>query len=124
MRLSLPAFLIGAVVLSATAQILLKAGVSTEGVQAALATGSKLGKAAALASSPLVFVGLVVYGLSAALWLLVLARVDVTYAYPFVGLGFLLTMMFGVWFLGETLTPLRLIGTCLVALGVVLIAQT
>jgi multidrug transporter EmrE-like cation transporter len=124
MRTNLAFYLIGAVLLSATAQVLLKAGVSTESVQSALLAGSRSLKVLAVATSPLVIAGLAVYAVSAVLWLVTLSRVDLSYAYPFVGLGFLVTMGFGVWSLGEPLTPMRLIGTGLVALGVSLVALT
>ncbi|MBF5095572.1 EamA family transporter [Azospirillum sp. INR13] len=57
-------------------------------------------------------------------WLAVLAKVEVTMAYPFVGLGFLVTLALGVLLLGESMSLTRLIGTLLVVLGVVLTAQS
>lgn len=57
-------------------------------------------------------------------WLAVLAKVEVTMAYPFVGLGFLVTLALGVLLLGETMSLTRVIGTLLVVLGVVLTAQS
>jgi multidrug transporter EmrE-like cation transporter len=69
-----------------------------------------------------VVVGFVLYGASACVWLLVLARVNLSVAYPFVGLGFIATMLLGAFFLGEPLTVWRVIGTLLIALGVVLVA--
>jgi multidrug transporter EmrE-like cation transporter len=66
--------------------------------------------------------GLFLYGLSAAIWLFVLARLDVSVAYPFVALGFLLTMVLGCLLFGEPLTARKLIGTMLVMFGVYLVA--
>ena len=39
--------------------------------------------------------GLALYGLGAMVWLYVLARLPLSAAYPFVGLGFILTMVLG-----------------------------
>jgi len=56
-------------------------------------------------------------------WLGVLAKIDVSIAYPFVGLGFILTALFGVFLLGEAFTVIRFVGTCLVVLGIILVTQ-
>ncbi len=122
----LPALLlIGlSVTLSAIAQILLKLGMSGEAVGAALANGDARTIAWTMATTAEVLLGLGLYGLGAVSWLLVLARVDVTQAYPFVGLGFLLTMALGAVILGETVTPVRLLGTVLVAVGVLLVSRS
>ena len=92
-------------------------------MQAALQQGG-LHAAWGVARSGFVIAGLAMYGLGALLWLLVLARIDVSAAYPFVGLGFVMTMMLGWLLLGESLQPTRVAGTLLIALGVVLVART
>jgi drug/metabolite transporter (DMT)-like permease len=107
---------------SALAQISLKHGMSVPGVQTALADGGTTTIALAVASSPMVWVGLFLYGFSALVWLFVLARVDVSVAYAFVALGFFLTMTLGVLLLGEALTLAKVAGTLLVVFGVWLVA--
>jgi multidrug transporter EmrE-like cation transporter len=67
--------------------------------------------------------GLAAYVSSAGIWLLVLSKIDVSKAYPFVGIGFIGTMMFAHWFLNEPLTLTKVLGTSLVLLGVLLISQ-
>jgi multidrug transporter EmrE-like cation transporter len=67
--------------------------------------------------------GLAAYVSSAGVWLLVLSKIDVSKAYPFVGIGFIGTMMFAHWFLNEPLTMTKVLGTSLVLLGVLLISQ-
>jgi multidrug transporter EmrE-like cation transporter len=110
------------VALSAGAQIVLKLGMSSPAVQAALNGGTRMEALASIASSWGVVVGLAMYGLGAMVWLLVLARIDVSKAYPFVGLGFLMTMALGYFLLAEPVTATRLLGTVLVAAGVYLVA--
>ncbi|EGL53322.1 hypothetical protein MAMP_00820 [Methylophaga aminisulfidivorans MP] len=56
-------------------------------------------------------------------WLYVLTRVDVSRAYPFVGLGFIGTMLFAHFFLQEPITIQKLAGTLLIVSGVVLLAR-
>jgi drug/metabolite transporter (DMT)-like permease len=74
--------------------------------------------------SPYVLLGLALYGLGAILWLFVLARLPLTAAYPFVGLGFVATLAIGVLALNEAVTPGRLAGTLLIAVGCVLVARS
>ncbi len=68
------------------------------------------------------FGGLFLYGLSAVVWLFVLARLDVSVAYPFVALGFLVTMALGCLLFGEAFTVRKVLGTLIVMLGVYLVA--
>jgi multidrug transporter EmrE-like cation transporter len=109
--------------ISAIAQVTLKHGMSSPAVQQGL-TGSWQQVVIAVASNIYVWLGLVFYALGAVLWLGVLAKVDVSVAYPFVGLGFILTALLGVFLLGEAFSVIRFVGTCLVVLGIVLVTQT
>lgn len=110
------------VLMSAVAQIVLKAGMSAPTVTSALAGESRVMALVTALTNPIVLAGLTIYFLSAVVWLLVLARVDVSFAYPFVGLGFVVTMLLGWLVHGEILTLGRVAGTLLIGLGVVLIA--
>lgn len=114
--------ILASVTLSSLAQVVLKLGMSIPGMR-----GPFEGVAPtlwALGSNPLVLGGMAMYGVGALAWLGVLARVDVSAAYPFVGLGFVMTMCLGSWLFGEAITPLRLLGTGLIVSGVVLVART
>jgi multidrug transporter EmrE-like cation transporter len=103
------------------AQISLKHGMSVDFVQMALAGGGAMPVVLAIIMSPMVWLGLVLYGLSAVVWLFVLAKLQVSMAYAFVALGFLLTMILGCVFLGEPMTFRKLTGTGLVMLGIWLV---
>jgi len=120
MRLGLLALIVVSVAISALAQIALKSGMSSVSVQTTLGHSPWATLGAAL-TSPAVIGGLALYGAGALLWLYVLARVQVSVAYPFVGLGFVLTAIFAIVILGEPVNALRLAGTGLVVAGVVLV---
>ena len=110
--------------LSAAAQILMKLGMSRPEVRAAL-NGSAhaiVAVVSAMATLP-VALGLAAYAGSAVIWLFVLSRLDVSVAYPFVGLGFALVTFFGVLLFDEPLTVTRVMGTALVIAGVVLLGR-
>lgn len=110
--------------LSASGQLLLKLGASAPAVRAAISGGAPLpARGWALATSAPLIAGLTVYALSAAAWIVVLSRLDLSLAYPFVGLGFIVTFLIGVLLLGEPVSAARLAGTLLIALGAVIVAR-
>jgi len=76
----------------------------------------------AVSQSWLVFVGLFAFGLSALVWLVVLARISLSAAYPLVALGIVITTTAGVLFFGENVSLLKSAGVVLIVAGVVAIA--
>ncbi len=122
MNIGLLGLILGSVLLSAIAQLVLKLGMSSPPVQAALSQDSVLHAVCAVAINLHVLAGLGLYLLGAGIWLLVLARVDLSFAYPFVGAGFIVTMLLGWWVLNEPIGTARLAGTLLVVSGVWLVS--
>ncbi|NOW47301.1 drug/metabolite transporter (DMT)-like permease [Novosphingobium sp. SG751A] len=118
MQPALLMLILTSVAMSAIAQLLLKMGVG----QARVTDGA--GAGIAFLQSPWVIAGFGLYGLGAILWLYVLARLPLSAAYPFVGLGFILTMALGVLALGESISPIRIAGTLLIALGCVCVSRS
>lgn len=118
------ALILLSVTITACAQIVLKAGMAGASVQRAIAAGPGLRMIAAIALDPLVVGGLVLYFLAAAVWLFVLSQVDVSLAYPFVALGFVLTAIAGHVFFHETLSVARIAGILLVCGGVAILARS
>lgn len=106
------------VTMSAIAQLLLKLGVQKVQLGSAVRVGI------AYATSPFVLGGLALYGLGACVWLFVLARIELSAAYPFVGIGFILTMLIGAFALGEAVSATRIAGTLLIAAGCVCVARS
>ncbi|OYY49350.1 MAG: hypothetical protein B7X95_06660 [Methylophilaceae bacterium 17-44-8] len=111
------------VMLSSIAQIVLKTGMSNPGVLNAVQSGVAMQMITTISTNLYVIGGLTLYFASAAVWLLVLARVDVSFAYPFVGLGFVVTMLLAFFINGEVLSTAKVIGTLCIALGVAIMAQ-
>ena len=122
-RTALVAIILATVGLNAGAQILLRLG-AREGAstQGALGGGEALRAALEVAFRPAILAGLACYGVSVVLWIWVLGRAEVSFAYPFLGLGFALVALAGWAFLGETLSVHKLAATGLIMAGVVLMA--
>jgi multidrug transporter EmrE-like cation transporter len=111
---------VGSVTLSVAAQFALRHGMTTAN---AMVQSQDLALWRAAAFTPIVWMGLALYIGSAAFWLGVLSRWEVSKAYPLVGLGFVVTLLVG-WALGEQVGALRAAGVVLIAVGVVLVAQS
>lgn len=114
---------LASITLSVIAQFMLKAGMSSPAVKAVLSEPLGLQTAFAVLLNPKVLAGFMFYGLGAVVWLAVLARWDVSKAYPLVGLGFAMTVMIGL-VLGEQVSLVRAIGVALICAGVFVVSRT
>jgi multidrug transporter EmrE-like cation transporter len=114
--------LFASVVLSSLAQLLLKVGMSSASLQAPLNRGEPLSAVLAIAGSPFVLGGLVTFAVSVLVWLVVLSRISLSSAYPFVALGIVITVLAGRYILLEPVSLLKLVGITLIIGGVVTMA--
>lgn len=74
--------------------------------------------------SPYILLGLGCYVTGFLIWLIVLAKAEVSYAYPLISLGYVLTAVMGWWLLGENVTWLRISGILITCVGVFIISQS
>jgi drug/metabolite transporter (DMT)-like permease len=112
------------VLLGAAGQILLKVGASNPALVAHLGSGNLMGFATRALVSPAVLAGFVLYAASAALWMVVLARSELSFAYPFISLGFVITATYGWLALNESLSLVRVAGIAMIILGVLLVSRS
>ena len=106
--------------LSAIAQTAFKMGVA----RVQLAPDATLWmKALSMVFSPMVLLGLTRYGFGTVLWLFALRQLDLSLAYPFVAMSFVMVAGSGMLFLGEPVQPTRLVGLGLIVLGLLVMAR-
>jgi multidrug transporter EmrE-like cation transporter len=105
------------VCLTAAAQVLMKMGMSSPAMQHAMSAGMRSVYWLAL-TSPAIWGGMICFATSAALWLLVLGRLEVSLAYPLVSLGVVLTTLAGIFILGESVSLYKVLGVTLIVAGV------
>lgn len=74
--------------------------------------------------NPYVIGGVGAYGLSSIFWLILLSRVDLSYAYPALALGYVLVTLIGAWILGESVSTLRWLAVGIICAGVVLLSRS
>lgn len=117
--------ILATVLLSALAQVCLKVGAKTvDDRQLSGLNTETLTHVLTVFRDPYIFFGLVMYALSAVSWVWVLSRVDISVAYPFVSLSFLITLAFGVWLFDEPVTAMKISGTFFIMLGCILITRS
>ena len=114
---------ITSIALSVAAQFCLKAGMSGEAVRAVLARPLGFGSLVSVLTDKYVFLGFLLYGVGAVVWLGVLSKWDVSKAYPLVGLGFVLTVAIG-FLVGEEVTLTRAMGVALICAGVFVVGRS
>jgi drug/metabolite transporter (DMT)-like permease len=111
------------VLLAAVAQLTLKHGMN----QVADSSGALQLSASSVrdvVTTPAVWGGLFLFGLSAIVWLAVLSRASLSFAYPFASLTYVLILLADRFVLNETVPALRWAGVFCIMVGIVLVAQT
>jgi multidrug transporter EmrE-like cation transporter len=77
-----------------------------------------------LACNPLIWLSFLCYGLSIMVWIVVLSKVEVSYAYAFSSIGYILVTLLGILLLHENVSLFRIIGIIIVCLGVFVVARS
>lgn len=72
-----------------------------------------------VAVTPSIILGFGFFGLGAVIWLLALAKLELSYAVPLASITYVLVLLAGVMLFREPLTAAKIAGTLLVAAGVV-----
>ena len=72
---------------------------------------------------PQIFLGIVFTLLSGLSWMLAMSKFELSYAYSFLGLNFILTFIIGIAFFDEPFVFNRAIGVCLIFIALIFIAK-
>jgi multidrug transporter EmrE-like cation transporter len=110
-----------AVCFSVTGELLLKTGMNQVGVLSLNKFGALIPK---MLRTWQLLAGLGAITIGAGFWLMAISRVDLSWAYPLLAMGYILILIFSAIFLREHVTLLRWIGAALIVLGVYLITRS
>lgn len=115
-------FILFTVVTNAAAQLMLKQGMNSIG---AFSVGSEpiLALVFRIIFNPFVFFGLMIFVVSMGSHLFVLSRVDVSFAFPFLSIAYVLVAVYAHFFMSETLTFNHIVGIGLIVGGTVFISM-
>ena len=116
-------YLLISVLGGAIGQLALKRGMNSFG-ELTLSMDKIVNVLVRMATNPYVVIGMLVYGASTVFWLAALSRVDLSFAYPFASLSYVV-MLIGAWQLfDENISIMRLVGCVVVISGVLLISRS
>ncbi len=100
-------------------QLLLKTGMLRVGQD----RGTLISEYIRALAQPAIWLGLICFGVSMLIWLYVLARMEMSVAFPFLGLNYVLIMIGSRILFGETIGLSKIGGTACIVLGILLIAR-
>ena len=111
-----------AVIIGSVGQIILKIGTTSYPGSIANDFFSSISSFLNILFIPQIFIGLACYAVSALLWIVVLSHLEVSKAYPILGLSYIFVLLLSFFFLGESLTLSKTLGSFFILFGVVLIS--
>jgi multidrug transporter EmrE-like cation transporter len=109
--------------LNAAAQLLLKVATRPLSQFTAFTGDTLAASIGVLIRSMPFWCGMICYGASLCVWLAALSKAPVSTAYPMLSLGYVVVAAISVAWLGEVMTPGKLIGIALICTGVVLVSR-
>ena len=110
-----------AVCFSVTGELLLKAGMSQVGV---LSFGNLAVAVPRMLRQPHLWLGFGSIAVGACFWLAAISRVDLSWAYPMLAIGYILALIFAGLVLHEPIPLIRWIGAAVIVGGVYLISRS
>ena len=112
------------VAIAATAQLVLKHGMNQVGAIGKAHVRTPVETVLRAARVPSVWGGLALFGVSALLWLVVLSRASLSFAYPFASLTYVLILLADKFVLKQPIPGLRWAGVLFIVTGIVLVSRT
>ena len=112
------------VALNAAAQLLLKVATRPLGHFSVFNADTLSSSIVILLKSVPFWSGMLCYGASVCVWVAALSKAPVSTAYPMLSLGYVVVAAVSVGWLGETLTPAKVLGIALICAGVVLVSRS
>lgn len=116
-------FIVVTVILNAASQLLIKAGMSQVG-QAEFSASRTVNLLISAARNPFIILGLVVMTISMGTHMMSLSRFDVSFAFPFLSIAYVIVAAWGYFFFGEDVNLTRIVGIMTIVLGTVILARS
>ncbi|NMM65713.1 EamA family transporter [Clostridium sp. P21] len=110
------------VFLGAIGQVLVKYGAVN--LQLNFSGGYLISSILSILKNAPVMLGIIAYGVSFLLWIKVLSKVELSYAYPMVSIGYILVMFFSYFLFKENISIIRVAGVVFIIIGVMLVSRS
>ena len=116
------AIIILSILMSSTAHVLLKKGMMTHTLGTVSSDGI-FGLVWAVGTNLWVMGGMLLHVSALVVWLWALSKVDISFAYPFLALGYILVSAMAWFWLGEELSPMKILGMGIIVVGILVLAK-
>src|SRR5688572_30417636 len=73
--------------------------------------------------TPYVFMGIATYGVGTIFWIFALSKFDLSFAYPFLSIGYILILIVSYFIFKEDITAYKVCGVVIIIIGLILISQ-
>ncbi|AZV40324.1 4-amino-4-deoxy-L-arabinose transferase [Komagataeibacter xylinus] len=68
--------------------------------------------------------GMACYAISIGAWMAVLRKAEVSFAYPLLSIGYLITAIIGYFFMGEHVNIIRITGIAIICFGIIVVSRS
>ncbi len=116
-------FIFLCIAFTVASQLLMRWRVGSAGTLPA-ATADRIGFVVDLLLTPWIWLAIGCTFLAGISWMLALTRFDLSYAFPFTGVSFLLILLAGAFMFHEHVNAARAIGTLLVTAGLIVVVRS
>lgn len=113
--------ILGSVLLNAIAQLLIRKGMLCIGI---VGMGNMVQNIGAMITNIWLWGAMISYAVSILLWMSVLSKVEVSFAYPFLSIGYIFAAVVGYMVFNENLSVTRIAGIIVICIGVILISRS
>lgn len=110
------------VILNCCAQIFMRKGMLVNGEVGGM--GNLIAAIPHMITNIYLWGAMLCYAVSIVIWMVVLSKVEVSYAYPFLSIGYVLSAVVGYFWFSESISPIRIVGIVVICVGVVLISRS
>lgn len=112
------------VLFSSSSQLLLKKGANLLDIPTVIDARGVFKLSISIMTNPYLIVGVLFQVLALLIWIYVLKKVDVSYAYPFISLGFIFVISAGYFIFNEPVNLWKIIGVLMITIGVIMIGKS
>jgi drug/metabolite transporter (DMT)-like permease len=112
------------IIFGASGAILMKIGAGQMGAIQLNSLHSGIDFLIKMLTNPTVVSGMGLYFFSAALWLYLLTKLDISIVQPILALTYVMTPILAIIFLNENVPPMRWLGILVIIFGVFIVART
>jgi multidrug transporter EmrE-like cation transporter len=110
------------ILMSSTAHVFLKKGMMMHALNT-IKSDSIISLVWSVGTNAWVMGGMFLHVSALVVWLWALSKVNISFAYPFLALGYVLVSAMAWLWLGESLSPMKILGMVVIVVGILILAK-